>query len=71
MTISLDLDDDEALVLFELLSEGAVHSDDPCGPIVLDSLLCALEKKLVAPLDVRYVELLDAARRSLRKHLNS
>jgi hypothetical protein len=64
---------DEAVVLFELLSrwsdeEGAGHTPGPscfestAEAAVLNSLLCELERQLVAPFKAEYPRVLEAAR---------
>lgn len=66
MGIQIELADDEALVLFELLSSGKLGNDveapERNALRVLESLL---EKQLVAPFSKDYSELLEQARSSL------
>jgi len=70
MAVTLELDQDAAIVIFELLSrhnegEGsslALSSADQCA---LDQLLGCLERKLVEPLSSNYRETVERARASL------
>lgn len=68
--VKLDLDDDSALVLFELLARrseagGALQVDHPAEDVVLDALEAQLETQLAAPFAADYRSLLDAARARL------
>ncbi len=66
MSIQIELADDEALVLFELLSsrtlENGVEVPERNALWALEGLL---EKQLVAPFSDQYAELLRQARASL------
>lgn len=70
MTVTLELDHDAAIVIFELLSknsEGAGSSLalSPADECALDQLLGCLERKLVEPFSSNYVEAVERARASL------
>jgi hypothetical protein len=66
MSTSIELADDEALVLFELVASGKLidHVDVP-ERNALWALEALLQKQLVAPLSKDYAEQLAAARASL------
>ncbi|MBN1569211.1 MAG: hypothetical protein JXA73_15280 [Acidobacteria bacterium] len=68
--IAVTLSHDEALVLFEFLApfdqNESLCIEDEAERVVLANVLCILEKKLVAPFDPNYKDLLDSARKSLR-----
>ncbi len=68
--ITLQIEESEALVLFELLSRfdnsGVVSILDSSESVALTNLLCCFEKLLSAPFDSAYAELLSAARAELR-----
>ncbi len=64
----LKLNADESLVLFEFLS--AFTQGDEAGPlspelVVLNGMLCDLERQLSAPLAADYAERLEAARQAI------
>lgn len=65
----LELDTDEALVLFEIVSRfsdsGKLSIEFPGEKRALWNLCCVLEKELVEPFQPDYGKLLDAARISL------
>jgi hypothetical protein len=66
MSVALQLEDDEALVLFELLaSKKLLGSVDTPERNVLCGVEALLEKQLVAPFQSDYLEQLAAARQSL------
>ena len=66
MTNQVQLEDDAALVLFELLFSGKLASiTDAAEAHALGIVLAALEKQLVAPFASSYTELLATARSSL------
>ncbi len=72
MTVTLELDHDAAIVIFELLSknsEGAGSSLalSPADECALDQLLGCLERKLVEPFASNYGETVERARASLLK----
>jgi hypothetical protein len=63
--LTLSLDADESLVLFEFLSRLDEHTEssiDDAAATVLTKILGLLEKHLVAPFDPKYDALLSAAR---------
>lgn len=70
MTVTLELDRDAAIVIFELLSK---HHEGTGAPLTLsfadecafDQLLGCLERTLVEPLSADYRETLERARASL------
>jgi len=66
---ALDLDDDEALVIFEFLSRyqesGQLTVAHPGEDRALANLLCLLEKQLVAPFGPDYDRALAEARQRL------
>ena len=66
MSTSIELADDEALVLFELVASGKLseHVDVP-ERNALWALEALLQRQLVAPLSRNYSEQLAAARASL------
>ncbi len=71
-TVSLSLDAEEAIVLFELLSrwsnDGALLETEDLGEVVLlDGLLAKLENQLVAPFSPDYKQRLAAALAVLRQ----
>lgn len=66
MTTHIQLADDEALVLFELLSSGKLAPfTDPAEAHALEVVLARLEEKLVAPFDSDYARQLAAAKQAL------
>ena len=66
MGIQIELADDEALVLFELLATGKFSdSVEPPERNALWALEALLEKQLVAPFSADYASLLEQARSSL------
>ena len=66
MATQVQLSDDEALVLFELLSSGKLaQAADTVETHVLGVVLASLEKQLVAPFASDYSEQLATARSSL------
>ena len=66
MGIQIELADDEALVLFELLATGKLcDSVDAPGRNALWALEAILQKQLVAPFSENYSSLLEQARSSL------
>ena len=66
MTTQVQLEDDEALVLFELLSSGKLASStDKAETHALSVVLALLEKQLVSPFASNYTEQLAAAKSSL------
>ena len=66
MAAQVQLSDDEALVLFELLSSGKLALDtDTAEAHALGVILASLEKQLVAPLASDYAKQLATARSSL------
>ncbi len=66
MATQVQLSDDEALVLFELLSSGKLASaTDAAEAHALGVVLSSLEKQLVAPFASDYSVQLAAARSSL------
>jgi hypothetical protein len=68
--VTLNLSADEAVVLFELLSrfeqDGRLDIADAAEGEVLSGLLAQLERRLVAPFDDRYAEMLRGARDRVR-----
>jgi hypothetical protein len=66
--MTIELSDDEALVLFELLArhgdraDRLVHLDHPAERNALWAVEAQLERKLVVPLRPDYADLLAAAR---------
>jgi hypothetical protein len=66
MASHVQLSDDEALVLFELLSSGKLSQvTDTAETHALGVVLASLEKQLVAPFASDYAQQLAAARSSL------
>ncbi len=66
MATQVHLSDDEALVLFELLSSGKLaQAADTAERHALGVVLASLEKQLVAPFASDYSEQLSAAKSSL------
>lgn len=66
MAAQVQLSDDEALVLFELLSSGKLApATDTAEAHALGVVLASLEKQLVAPFASDYTKQLEAARSSL------
>ena len=65
-TVDVQLSEDEALVLFELLSrfesEGRLSAEVEAEELALSRVLAQLEKHLAAPFQCNYRELLDLAR---------
>ena len=70
MSISIEIDQDVALVLFELLADfydqDALPVRDPSDRLALVRLSGALESTLVEPFQPNYKDLLEAARASLK-----
>ena len=68
--LAVSLSRDEALVLFEFLSryerDERLSIEDSAEAHVLTKLLGDLERRLVAPFEARYVELLAGARTRVR-----
>jgi hypothetical protein len=70
MSVTLDLDHDAAIVIFELLSK---HHEGTGAPLVLspadecafDQLMGSLERTLVEPFSADYGETVERARASL------
>ncbi|WP_308366451.1 MULTISPECIES: hypothetical protein [unclassified Microbulbifer] len=71
MSTTITLDDDVALVLFELLASERIESELPGLEApernALWALLGCLEKNLVEPFSSKYAQLLEEARASLVK----
>jgi len=69
--VSIELDADEALVLFDWLASAQADSvpTEPSEPAqaVLASIEAQLEQRLVAPFDPRYRELLNVASDRVRR----
>jgi hypothetical protein len=69
-TCSIELTNDEALVLFEFLQrfsdQDALRIEDPAERRALWNLGCLLEKRLAAPFRADYLDLLAEARGRLR-----
>jgi hypothetical protein len=66
MASHVQLSDDEALVLFELLSSGKLSQvTDTAETPALGVVLASLQKQLVAPFASDYAQQLAAARSSL------
>jgi len=66
MATQVQLSDDEALVLFELISSGKLAQfTDTAETHALGVVLASLEKQLVAPFASDYTQQLAAARASL------
>jgi hypothetical protein len=65
MAVNITLEDDEALVLFEVLSSGRLEPPGQAERKALWRLECLLQKELVAPYSVDWSQILDAARASL------
>jgi hypothetical protein len=70
MAVTLELDHDAAVVIFELLSrhsegEGSSLALLPADQCALDQLLGCLERKLVEPLSPNYRDTVERARTSL------
>jgi hypothetical protein len=66
MSVTINLEEDEALVIFELIASG-VFKDAVDAPErnALEALEALLEKELVAPFSPDYKKLLQSARKSL------
>ena len=67
----IDLSADEAIVLFDLLSDweesgATARLSDPAELAALSSVLCQLERQLVAPFKADYARRLEEARARLR-----
>ncbi len=71
--IQINLSEDEALVLFELLSrfsdEEILKIEDQSEDRVLWNILCELEKILDAPFSEKYAELLEKARKNIQDEI--
>jgi len=65
MPVRITLEDDEALVLFELLASRTVEATSAPERNALTALQGLLEKQLVGPFSANYAQLLAAARSSL------
>lgn len=69
-TIKIEVNSDEALILFEFLSRYSdtdeLTIEDQAEQRVLWNLNCDLEKALVEPFSKNYPELLEAARSRIR-----
>ena len=66
MATQVQLSDDEALVLFELLSSGKLASvTDTAEEHALSTVLASLEKQLITPFAPDYERQLAAAKSSL------
>lgn len=66
MAAQIQLSDDVALVLFELLSSGKLKQIvDAAEAHALDVVLASLERQLIAPFSFDYTKQLEAARSSL------
>ncbi|MFL6820817.1 MAG: hypothetical protein ACJ8EF_23035 [Bradyrhizobium sp.] len=70
MTVTLELDQDAAIVIFELLSKhdengGASLALSRADECALDQLLASLERKLVEPFTANYGETDERARTAL------
>jgi len=63
--VQIDLTADEALVLFEWLSQFDLQAASAAERSALDGLLAALERTLVEPFRADYAELVAAARARL------
>jgi len=71
-TIHVRLSQEEALVLYDLLSRcynwgGRLSIEDQAESAVLNSILCDLEKVLAEPFSGKYDELLAEARKQVRE----
>lgn len=73
-TIKIELNSDEALILFEFLSRysdtDTLTVEDQPEQRVLWNLCCDLEKVLVEPMSTSYRELLGTARSRIRDSKN-
>ena len=71
--VKIELNSDEALVLFEFLSNFSdtdhLKIEDQAEKRVLWNMCCDLEKVLVEPFQENYAELLEAARTRTRDSL--
>jgi len=65
MPIQITLEDDKALVLFELLASRCIEAPSAPERNALSVLQSLLEKHLAAPFSANYAELLASARSSL------
>jgi len=69
-TVNLELNSDEALVLFEFLSRYSnsdeLTIEDPAEQRVLWNMCCDLEKTLISPFNTSYAQFLEAARSATR-----
>jgi hypothetical protein len=66
MPVTVTLEDDEALVLFELLASQTLQGSVPAAERnAMDALEALLQKQLVAPFLPEYAQLLEEARQSL------
>lgn len=65
MSVTIALESDEALVLFEALASGQLTSADAPVRNTLSALHCLLESKLVEPLSPQYKDILHSARASV------
>jgi hypothetical protein len=68
--IQINLNKDEAIVLFEFLSrfsnKDKLEIADQSEARVLWNILCDLEKKLVEPFSEKYTEILEESREKIR-----
>jgi hypothetical protein len=65
MTVTITLEDDEALVLFEVLASGRLQTPGIAERNALRGLEAHLQREFVAPYSVDYAGKLAAARASL------
>ncbi|CAN5288823.1 hypothetical protein BH20ACI2_BH20ACI2_26690 [soil metagenome] len=69
-SVKIELNSDEALVLFEFLSRysdtDSLTVEDQAEQVVLWKLCCCLERELVEPFQKNYGELLSNARNAVR-----
>ena len=68
--IRIDLESDEALVLFEYLARcrSGEYTPEPSENIALDNLECLLERQIAAVFSPNYAQELEAARARLLAH---
>lgn len=67
--IEIAITSDEALVIFEWLSELGPDGLGDAERVAIDGLISCLERQLTAPLDPNYLDLLAAARARLTTSL--
>ena len=65
MAVTLTLEDDEALVLFEVLASGRIAPPGEAERVALSLLESRLQRELVAPFSPDYSRILAAARASI------